>query len=72
MPEIVVVGAFIAKPGKEEDARGTRRASEERPHPEALKRVDELFQVSDITAYNPLPGGESRKGSPAEHAGSAA
>jgi quinol monooxygenase YgiN len=113
MPEIVVVGAFTAKPGKEEDAKQAFEALVKPTHEEsgcilyalhqgaddparlafierwasredldahlksdhiaeALKRVDEFFQVSDITVYNPLPGGESRKGSLAEHAGGGA
>jgi hypothetical protein len=37
-----------------------------------LRLADELFETSDITIYNPLPGGESTKGSLAEHAGSVA
>jgi quinol monooxygenase YgiN len=113
MPEIVVVGAFTAKPGKEEDAKHAFEALVETTHKESgcilyalhqgaddparlafierwtsrkeldahlnsdhiagvLERVDELFQASDITVYNPLPGGEVKKGSLAEHAGSAA
>ena len=110
MAEVVVVGAFTAKPGKEEDAKQAferligpthnepgcilcalhqgaddparlvfveRWASREdidahikSDHvADLLRRVDELFQSSDITVYNPLPGGESEKGSLAEHAG---
>lgn len=113
MAEIVVVGAFTAKPGKEEDAKQAFEGLVEPTHSEpgcilyalhqgaddparlafierwasredldahlksdhvadVLQRVDELFQTSDITVYNPLAGGESRKGSLAEHAGGAA
>ncbi len=113
MAEIVVVGAFTAKPGKEQDAKEAFQRLIEPTHGEpgcilyalhqcaddparlafierwasreeldahlnsdhiadALQRVDELFQTSDITVYTPLPGGESKKGSLAEHAGSAA
>jgi quinol monooxygenase YgiN len=112
MAEIVVVGAFTAKPGKEEDAKEAFERLVEPTHREAgcilyslhqgaddparlafierwasrqdldahlesdhiaavLQRVDELFQSSDITVFNPLPGGEATKGSLAEHAGSA-
>lgn len=113
MAEIVVVGAFTAKPGREEDAKQAFERLIEPTHREAgcilyalhqgaddparlafierwasreeldahlksehiadvLQRVEELFQTSDITVYNPLPGGEPKKGSLAEHAGSAA
>ena len=113
MAEIVVVGAFTAKPGKEEDAKQAFEQLVEPTHNERgcilyalhqgaddparfafierwasredldariksehvaglLQGVDELFQTSDITVFNPLPGGESKKGSLAEHAGSAA
>ncbi len=113
MAEIVVVGAFTAKSGKEVDARKAFERLIEPTHEEpgcilyalhqgaddparlafierwasreeldahlksdhiadVLQRVDELFQTSDITVYSPLPGGESKKGSLAEHAGSAA
>ena len=113
MSEIVVVGAFTAKRGKEEDAKEAFKALVEPTHGESgcilyalhqgaddparlafierwasreeldahlksdhiaevLQRVDELFQTSDIRVYNPLAGGESKKGSLAEHAASAA
>ena len=113
MREIVVVGAFTAKPGKEEDAKQAFEALVDPTHKksgcilyalhqgaddparlafierwasreeldahlksdhlaEVLTRVDELFQASDITVYNQLPGGVSKQGSLAEHAGSAA
>lgn len=113
MAEIVVVGAFTAKPGKEGDARRAFERLIEPTHTEpgcilyalhqgaddparlafierwasredleahlksdhvadVLQRVDELFETSDITVYDPLPGGEATKGSLAEHAGSAA
>lgn len=65
MAEIVVVGAFTAEPGTEADAKS-------RHFEHVLQRADELFESSDITVYNPVPGGESTKGSLAEHAGSAA
>lgn len=112
MPEIVVVGAFIARPSKEDDARQAFEALIEPTHTESgcilyalhqgaddptrfvfierwgsreeldahlksdhvaelLRRVDELFEASDITLYDPLPGGEAKKGSLAEHAASA-
>ena len=113
MAEVVVVGAFTAKPGKEEEAKQALASLIEPTHGErgcilyafhqgaddparlvfierwaspedidahlksdhvadVLQRVDELFQTSDITMYSALPGGESEKGSLAEHAGSAA
>ena len=113
MAEIVVVGAFTAKPGKEEDAKHAFARLIEPTHNEpgcilyalhrgaddparlafierwatredldahlksdhvadVLRRADELFETSDITVYNPLPGGEPTKGSLAEHASSAA
>ena len=113
MPEIVVVGAFTAKPGKERDAREAFEAVVEPTHAESgcilyalhqgaddparlafierwasreeldahlksddvaevLRLADELFETSDITTYNPLPGGESKKGSLAAHAASVA
>lgn len=113
MPEIIVVGAFSAKPGKEEEARQAFEALVEPTHREpgcilyalhqgsddparlafierwasreeldnhlksdhiaqVLERVDELFQASEITVYDPLPRGEPKKGSLVAHAGSAA
>jgi quinol monooxygenase YgiN len=113
MAEVVVVGAFTANPGKEEDAKQAFERLVEPTHNEpgcilyalhqgaddparlvfierwasqedldahlksdhvadVLQRADELFQTSDITVYSPLPGGQSQKGSLAEHAGSAA
>ena len=110
MAEVVVVGAFTAKPGSEQEAqdalaqlvvpthaedgcimyalhRGTddpkrlafieRWASREKldAHLQsdhvaaALARVEELFDVSDITVYEPLGGGEPTKGTIAGHAG---
>ena len=112
MPEVVVVGSFTARPGKEAEAaeafkalvepthredgcilyalhRGVedprrlafieRWASRETldahlasPHvEEALRRADELFESAEIVAYEPLPGGETTKGSLAGHAASA-
>jgi quinol monooxygenase YgiN len=110
MPEVVVVGAFTAEPGKEQEAAeafealvapthaedgcilyalhrgaddGRRFAFIERwssrealdahlasPHVAALlERAEELFgQSADIVVYEPLPGGEERKGSLAAHA----
>jgi len=113
VPEIVVVGAFTAKPGQEEAAREAFAALVAPTHDESgcilyalhrgaddprrlafierwasreqleehlasdhikavLARVDELFEASDITVYEPLPGGQEAKGSLAAHAGSAA
>jgi quinol monooxygenase YgiN len=113
MAEVVVVGAFTAKPGNEQDAKQAFERLIEPTHNEpgcilyalhegaddparlvfierwasredldahlesdhiadVLQRVDELFQTSDITVYNQLPGGEPKKGSLSEHAGSAA
>ena len=111
MPEVVVVGSFIAQPGKEDDAREAfealvapthaesgcilyalhrgaddprrlafveRWASREEldahlqsPHvAKVLERVEELFgENADIVVYEPLPGGEHRKGSLAAHGG---
>jgi|1186.fasta_scaffold24043_3 quinol monooxygenase YgiN len=42
-----------------------------RPHvSDLLSRVEDLFGDSaDIVLYEPLPGGETKKGSPAAHAG---
>jgi hypothetical protein len=37
----------------------------------ALARSDELFSEGDIVIYEALPGGETRKGSIAAHAGDA-
>lgn len=111
MAEVVVVGSFTARPGKERDAeealtalvepthgeegcilyalhRGVddperlafieRWASREAldahlnsPHvKEVLARAEDLFGDSgEILIYEPLPGGETRKGSLAAHAG---
>jgi quinol monooxygenase YgiN len=111
MSEVVVVGSFKARPGKEAEAaeafkalvepthgedgcilyalhQGTddprRLAFVERwgsrelldthlqsPHVAALlERVEELFgDDADIVVYEPLPGGETKKGSLAAHAG---
>jgi len=110
MAEVVVVGSFTARSGKEREAeeaftallepthgeegcilyalhRGVddperlafieRWASREAleahlnsPHvKEVLSRAEDLFGDSDITVYEPLPGGETRKGSLAAHAG---
>ena len=109
MAEVVVVGAFTARPGQEQAAteafegllapthaedgcilyslhRGVddparlafieRWASREAleahlasDHIAAvLARVEELFAASDITVYEPLPGGVETKGSLAAHA----
>jgi quinol monooxygenase YgiN len=111
MSEVVVVGSFTARPGKEDEAleafeglvqpthdeagcilyalhRGSddpsrlafveRWASREEldahlqsPHVAALlERVEELFGDSaDIVVYEPVPGGETKMGSLAAHAG---
>ena len=111
MPEVVVVGSFTAREGKEAEARDAfeallgpthaepgctlyalhqgaddprrfafieRWASREEldahlksPHVgQLLTRVEELFGDSaDIVAYEPVPGGEPRKGDLAAHAG---
>ena len=111
MSEVVVVGSFRAKPGKEAEAREVfealvapthaesgcilyafhqgaddprqlafieRWASREEidahlnsPHvSDFLTRVEDLFgDGADIVLYEPLPGGETKKGSLAAHAG---
>jgi quinol monooxygenase YgiN len=112
MPEIVVVGAFTARPGQEDAAKQAfeglvspthqesgcilyalhqgaenparlvfieRWASQEELDAhlksdhiaEVLKRADDVFEASDITVFNAVPGGEPKKGSLAERAGSA-
>jgi quinol monooxygenase YgiN len=112
MSEIVVVGSFTARPGKEADAAEAFRELVEPTHGEdgcilyalhrgvddpgrlafverwvsresleahletdhvkaALARSDELFSEGDIVIYEALPGGETRKGSIAAHAGDA-
>jgi quinol monooxygenase YgiN len=39
------------------------------PHiQDVLARVEELFDSSDIVVYEPLPGGDTKKGSIAAHA----
>jgi quinol monooxygenase YgiN len=106
---IVVVGAFTAKPGQEQEARDAFAQLVPPTHAEdgcilyalhqgaddparlafierwnsreeleahlasdhiaaLLARVDELFDASDITVYDALPGGEPAKGSLAGHA----
>jgi quinol monooxygenase YgiN len=111
MAEVVVVGSFSARPGKEREAEETFRALLEPTHAEdgcilyalhrgvddpqrltfierwasrealdahlgsphvkdVLARADDLFGDSaEIVVYEPLPGGEPRKGSLAAHAG---
>jgi quinol monooxygenase YgiN len=110
MPEVVVVGSFNARPGKEADAVEAFKALVEPTHREegcvlyalhqgaddprrlafierwasrelldahlesahikdVLERVEELFDGGGIVVYEPLPGGETKKGSLAAHAG---
>jgi quinol monooxygenase YgiN len=111
MSEVVVVGSFNARPGKEADAVEVFKALVEPTHREAgcilyalhqgvddprrlafierwasrelldahlqsahvkqaLERVEEIFgDGADIVVYEPLPGGEPKKGSLAAHAG---
>jgi quinol monooxygenase YgiN len=111
MSEVVVVGSFRARPGKEAEAVEAFQALVEPTHHEegcilyalhqgvddprrlafierwtsrelldahlqsahvqkALERVEEIFGDSaDIVVYEALPGGETRKGSLAAHAG---
>jgi quinol monooxygenase YgiN len=111
MAEVVVVGSFTAREGKEAEAEEAFRALLEPTHAEdgcilyalhrgaedprrltfierwasraaldahlstahiqgALERAEELFGDSgEITVYEALPGGETRKGSLADHAG---
>jgi quinol monooxygenase YgiN len=111
MAEVVVVGSFTAREGKEAEAEDAFRALLEPTHAEdgcilyalhrgaedprrltfierwasrealeahlgtphiqgALERAEELFGDSgEITVYEALPGGETRKGSLADHAG---
>lgn len=113
MPEIVVVGSFTAKEGKEADAVEAFTALMAPTHDEdgcilyalhqgaddprrlafverwasrealnahlasahvqdILSQAPDLFSDGgDIVVYNALPGGETTKGSLAEHAGSA-
>ena len=112
MAEVVVVGSFSARPGKEREAEEAFRAVLEPTHAEQgcvlyalhrgvddprrltfierwdsrealdahlssphidelLARADDLFGDSaEIVVYEPLPGGETRKGSLAARAGS--
>ena len=111
MSEVVVVGSFSARPGKEAEAVEAFKALVEPTHREegcilyalhqgvddrrrlafierwtsrelldahlqsehvqkALERVEEIFGDSaDIAVYESLPGGETKKGSLAAHAG---
>lgn len=111
MSEVVVVGSFSARPGKEAEAVEAFKALIEPTHGEAgcvlyalhqgaddprrlafierwasrelldahlesahikeiLERVEELFaEGGEIVVYEPLPGGETKKGSLAAHAG---
>jgi len=111
MSEVVVVGSFSARPGKEAEAVEAFKALVEPTHGEegcilyalhrgvddprrlafierwtsrelldahlqsahvreALERVEEIFGDSaDIVVYESLPGGETKKGSLAAHAG---
>jgi quinol monooxygenase YgiN len=110
MSEVVVVGSFIARQGKEDEARAAFEALVEPTHAEdgcilyalhqghddarrfafverwaskdaidahlgsdhvqgLLAKVDDLFESSDITIYDAVPGGEERKGSLAAHGG---
>ena len=68
MPEVVVTGSFKVNPGKEEEALDAHLESD---HVSALlKRAEELWgENGEITVYEPVPAGETRKGSLAEHAG---
>jgi quinol monooxygenase YgiN len=111
MSEVVVVGSFTARPGKEAEAVEAFKALVEPTHREegcilyalhqgvddarrlafverwasrelldahlqsahvktVLERVEEIFGDSaDIVVYEPLPGGDTNKGSLAAHAG---
>ena len=110
MSEVVVVGSFVARDGKEDPARAAFAALVAPTHAEdgcilyalhqgqddarklafverwasrdeldrhlesdhvkgVLAKADDLFADSDITVYEPVPGGEERKGSLAAHAG---
>jgi quinol monooxygenase YgiN len=111
MSEVVVVGSFSARPGKEAEAVETFKALVEPTHGEegcilyalhqgaddprrlafierwasrelldahlqsahvkkALERVEEIFgDGAEIVVYESLPGGETKKGSLAAHAG---
>lgn len=111
MPEVVVVGSFSAKPGKEAEAVEAFKALVEPTHREegcilyalhqgvddprrlafierwasrelldihlesahvrnVLERIEEIFGDSaEIVVYEPLPCGETKKGSLARHAG---
>ncbi len=111
MSEIVVVGSFTTRSGKEADGLEAFKAIVEPTHGEegcilyalhqgsddparlafverwesrellnahlesehvkaVLARADELFAVGDIVVYDAVPGGETKKGSLAEHAAS--
>jgi quinol monooxygenase YgiN len=110
MSEVVVVGSFNARPGKEAEAVEAFKALVEPTHreegcilyalhqgvddprrlafierwasrelldahlesahvKEVLERVEEIFADGNIVVYEPLPGGETKKGSLAAHAG---
>ena len=110
MSEIVVVGAFTTRPGKEDEALEAFKALVQPTHDEdgcilyalhrgvddprklafierwesrellsdhlgsahvkdILARQEELFEQGDITVYEAMPAGESKKGSLAAHAG---
>ena len=113
MSEIVVVGSFTARPGKEDEGFAAFQALVEPTHAEegcilyalhrgsddparlafverwtsrealnahlasphiqdVLTKAEDLFGDSgDIVVYEAAPGGEAKKGSLAEHAGSA-
>jgi quinol monooxygenase YgiN len=110
MAEVVVVGAFTAKPGQEQAAAEAMQQLIGPTHEEdgcilyslhrgvddparlsfierwssrealnahlgsdhvqaALARIPDLFDANDITVFEPLPGGQEKKGSLAAHAG---
>jgi hypothetical protein len=69
MSEIIVVGSFKARPGKEADAAEAMRALVQPTHAED-GRADELFgEDASIVRYEESPAGEPKKGSLATHAG---
>jgi quinol monooxygenase YgiN len=109
MSEIVVVGSFTTRPGKEAEGLEAFKALVEPTHGEegcilyalhtgaddparlafverwesrellnahlesehvaaVLARSDELFAVGEIVVYDAVPGGETKKGSLADHA----
>ena len=63
MSEVVVVERWASREALDAHLKSAHVAA-------VLERVEELFGDSaDIVVYEPLPGGETKKGSLAAHAG---